>query len=154
VVLRPPLVYGAGVKGNFLRLMDLLVKGLPLPFASIRNRRSLIYVGNLVDAIVTALQSSQAAGGTYLVSDGEPLSTPDLLRRLASALGREARLLPCPPSVLRAAAAVTGRSQEIARLTGSLEVDSTRIASELGWTAPHLPEHGFRETADWYNLRA
>lgn len=154
VVLRPPLVYGAGVKGNFLRLMGLLVQGVPLPFASIRNRRSLIYVGNLVDAIVTALKSPQAAGGTYLVSDGEVLSTPDLLRRLGRALGREARLLPCPPAVLRAAGALTGRSQEIARLIGSLEVDSTRIASELGWTAPHLPEHGFRETADWYNLRA
>lgn len=154
VVLRPPLVYGAGVKGNFLRLMGLLAKGVPLPFGSVRNRRSLIYVGNLVDAIVTALRSSEAAGRTYLLSDGAPMSTPDLLRRLGRALGRDARLLSCPSAVLRAAGAVTGRSQEMARLTGSLEVDSTRIARELGWTAPHLPEHGFRETADWYNLRA
>ena len=154
VVLRPPLVYGAGVKGNFLRLTGLLARGVPLPLASVRNRRSLIYVGNLVEAIVTALRSAQAAGRTYLVSDGEALSTPDLLRRLARALGRDARLLPCPAAVLRGVGALIGRSDEIARLTGSLEVDSTRIRRELGWAAPHSPEDGFRETADWYNSRS
>ncbi len=135
VVLRPPLVYGAGVKGNFLRLMGLLARGVPLPFASIRNRRSLIYVGNLIDAIVTALRSPQAAGGTYLVSDGEALSTPDLLRRLGRALGRDARLLPCPPALLRA-----GRSRAAPRsgaLTGSLEVDRCIDAM---MAAPHCRE--------------
>jgi nucleoside-diphosphate-sugar epimerase len=154
VVLRPPLVYGAGVKGNFLRLLRLLARGVPLPLASVRNRRSLIYLGNLVDAILTALRAPQAAGRTYLVSDADPLSTPDLLRHLARALGREARLLPCPPVLLRGAGALIGRSEEVARLTGSLEIDATRIASELGWTAPHPPQRGFREAADWYNSQS
>jgi nucleoside-diphosphate-sugar epimerase len=154
VVLRPPLVYGPGVKGNFLRLMRLLARGVPLPLGSVRNRRSLIYVGNLADAVVAALRAPQAAGRTYLVSDGEALSTPDLLYNLGRALGREARLMPCPPALLRGMGALIGRSDEVARLTGSLEVDSTRIERELGWTAPHPPEHGFRATADWYNSRS
>jgi nucleoside-diphosphate-sugar epimerase len=151
VVLRPPLVYGPGVKGNFLRLTRLLARGVPLPLGSIRNRRSLIYAGNLVDAVITALRSPQAAGRTYLLSDGEPLSTPELLRQMGRALGRDARLLPCPPALLGSAGALLGRSGEVARLTGSLEVDSARIERELGWSPPHSPEHGFRETADWYN---
>jgi nucleoside-diphosphate-sugar epimerase len=154
VVLRPPLVYGPGVKGNFLRLTGLVARGVPLPLASIRNRRSLIYVGNLVDAAVTALRAREAAGRTYLVSDGEPLSTPDLLRHMARALGRDALLLPCPPVLLRAAGTLIGRAGEVARLTGSLEVDATRIRHELGWAPPHAPEHGFRETAHWYNSRS
>jgi nucleoside-diphosphate-sugar epimerase len=154
VVLRPPLVYGPGVKGNFLRLTTLLARGVPLPLASIRNRRSLIYVGNLVDAVITALAAREAAGRVYLVSDGAALSTPDLLRHMARALGREARLLPCPPALLRAAGALIGRSGEVARLTGSLEVDATRIRRELGWAPPYAPEHGFRATAHWYNCRS
>jgi nucleoside-diphosphate-sugar epimerase len=154
VVLRPPLVYGPGVKGNFLRLMRLIGHGVPLPLASVRNRRSLIYVDNLADAVIAALRAPHAAGRTYLVSDGVALSTPDLLRRIGRALGRNARLMPCPPVLLRAAGTLMGRSDEIARLTGSLEVDSTRIGRELGWRAPHPPEHGFRKTADWYNSGA
>jgi nucleoside-diphosphate-sugar epimerase len=154
VVLRPPLVYGAGVKGNFLRLMGLLDRGMPLPLASVRNRRSLIFVGNLVDAAITALSAPQARGRTYLVSDGEALSTPDLLRRLGRALGREARLVQCPPALLRGVAALIGRGDEVARLTGSLEVDSSRIRHELGWMPPCSPDDGFRETARWYNCRS
>ena len=154
VVLRPPLVYGSGVKGNFLRLTSLLARGVPLPLASVHNRRSLIYVGNLVDAIIAALRAPQAAGRTYLVSDGEALSTPDLLRQMGRALGRDARLLRCPPAVLRGLGALIGRADEVARLTGSLEIDSTRIGRELGWAPPHSPEQGFRETADWYNSRS
>lgn len=154
VVLRPPLVYGSGVKGNFLRLTHLLARGVPLPLASVRNRRSLIYVGNLVDAIIAALRAPQAAGRTYLVSDGEALSTPDLLRHMGRALGREARLLRCPPAVLRGVGTLIGRADEVARLTGSLEIDSTRIEREIGWAAPHSAEQGFRETADWYNARS
>ena len=154
VVLRPPLVYGPGVKGNFLRLARLVAHGVPLPLASVRNRRSLVYVGNLADAVIVTLRAPQAVGRTYLVSDGEALSTPDLLRHMGRALGREARLLPCPLALLRVAGALIGRSDEVARLTGSLEVDSTLIRRELGWAAPHSPEDGFRETADWYNSRS
>ncbi len=150
VVLRPPLVYGPWVKGNFLRLMNLVSRGLPLPLASVRNRRSLIYVGNLVDAITTALASPAAAGKTFLVSDGEDISTPELVRRIAAALGVRARLFPCPVTLLELGAAMLCRGDEIARLTGSLQVDSSRIRRELGWRPRYTLEQGLAETARWY----
>ncbi|MBI2295914.1 MAG: SDR family oxidoreductase [Betaproteobacteria bacterium] len=150
IVLRPPLVYGPGVKGNFLRLMNLVARGVPLPLASIRNRRSLVYVGNLVDAIVRAVEAPQAAGQTYLVSDGEDVSTPDLVRAIAQALAVRPRLLPCPVALLHAGAALLGRGGEAARLTGSLQVDSTKIRRELGWEPAHTFEEGVRATAEWY----
>jgi len=96
VILRPPLVYGPGVKGNFLRLLRLIERGLPLPLASVDNRRSLIYVENLVNAIIACVNAPAAAGKTYLVSDGEDVSTPALIGKLATAMGRSPRLLPCP----------------------------------------------------------
>ena len=100
VILRPPLVYGPRVKANFLALMRAVDGGWPLPLASVRNRRSLVYVGNLADAIVRCLEAPQAAGKTYFVSDGEPVSTPELVRAIARALGKPARLLPFPPRLL------------------------------------------------------
>lgn len=150
VVLRPPLVYGPGVKGNFLRLMDAIARGLPLPLASITNRRSLVHVGNLAGAIVVALDAPQAAGRTYLVSDGEDLSTPELVHAIARALDRRPRLLPFPPRMLEAAAALLGRGAEARRLTGSLQVDSSRIRRELGWRPPISLAQGLAETARWY----
>jgi nucleoside-diphosphate-sugar epimerase len=153
VVLRPPLVYGPGVKGNFLRLMGIVARGLPLPLASIANQRSLVYVGNLVDAIVGAIDAPQAAGRTYLVSDGDDVSTPGLARAIARALAVRPRLLPCPPPLLRLAAALSGRGAEIARLTGSLQVDSSRIRRELGWLPPFRLEQGLAETARWYRAQ-
>jgi nucleoside-diphosphate-sugar epimerase len=150
VVLRPPLVYGPGVKGNFLRLLQLVARGVPLPLASVRNRRSLIYVGNLADAILAACEAPQAAGRTYLVSDGEPVSTPELVRAIARALGVAPRLLPCPPALLRAAAALAGRGQEAHRLLGSLEVDGSRIARELGWRPRASLAEGLAQTARWF----
>jgi nucleoside-diphosphate-sugar epimerase len=107
-----------------------------------------------VDAAITALRAPQAAGRTYFVSDAEALSTPDLLRRLGRALGHEARLVHCPPALLRGVGTLIGRGDEVARLTGSLEVDSSRIRHELGWAAPYSPDDGFRETAGWYNSRS
>ncbi len=149
-VLRPPLIYGPGVKGNFLRLMDIVARGTPLPLGSIVNRRSLVYVGNLVDAIVKMIDAPGAAGRTYLVSDGEDVSTPDLVRALAQALGVRPRLLPCPPALLIFGAALAGKRAELARLTGSLQVDSTALRRELGWRARISLAQGLAETARWY----
>jgi nucleoside-diphosphate-sugar epimerase len=154
VVLRPPLVYGPGVKGNFLRLMNLVARGVPLPVGAIANRRSLIYAGNLADAIVKALFARDAGGRTYLLSDGEDVSTPELVRRLARALGVKPRLLPLPPAALRIAAALAGKRAELARLAGSLQVDGTRIRRELVWRPPFTLAHGLDLTARWYRNHA
>lgn len=154
VVLRPPLVYGPGVRGNFLRLMDIVTRGVPLPLGSVANRRSLVYVDNLVAAITQAIDAPQAAGRAYLVSDGEDVSTPTLVRGIAKALGVASRLFPCPPPLLSIAGILSGRGAEIARLTGSLQVDSSRIRRELGWNPPFRLEHGLAATARWYRARA
>jgi nucleoside-diphosphate-sugar epimerase len=150
VVLRPPLVYGPGVGGNFLRLTGLVARGVPLPLASIANRRSLIYLGNLVEAILAACEAPRAAGRTYLVSDGEDLSTPDLVRAIARALGKRAHLLPCPPALLEFAARLAGRMEEARRLTASLQVDASLIARELGWRPRASLAQGLAETARWF----
>jgi len=150
VVLRPPLVYGPGVKANFLALLRLVERGLPLPLQGISNRRSLVYVGNLADAIVRCLEAPQAAGKTYFVADGPPVSTPQLVRALAQALGRPARLFPLPSRLLELAASLMGRGDSVRRLTGSLEVDDSAIRSELDWRPPFSFEQGIRLTTDWY----
>lgn len=147
VVLRPPLVYGPRVKANFLALLRAVDRGLPLPLASVRNRRSLVYVGNLADAIQCCLAAPSAVGKTYTVSDGVPVSTPDLARAIARELGKPARLVPFPPSVLRWIPALR-------RLTDSLEVDDSAIRSELGWRPPFTFEQGLRATAEWYLTQA
>jgi nucleoside-diphosphate-sugar epimerase len=154
VVLRPPLAYGPGVKGNFLRLMHLVARGVPLPLGAVVNRRSLIHAGNLAHAIVTALDAPRAAGRTYLVSDGEDVSTPELVRMLARALGVKPRLLPVPLAALGLAAALAGKRAELARLTGSLQVDSSRIRSELAWRPPFTLAQGLGLTARWYHSRS
>jgi nucleoside-diphosphate-sugar epimerase len=136
-ILRPPLVYGPGVKANFLALMRALARGWPLPLGAIENRRSLIHVGNLADAIVRCLD----AEGTYLVSDGEAVSTPALCRELGAALGRPARLVPFPPALLPR------------KLAASLVVDDRAIRERLGWRPPHTREAGLRATAEWYLAR-
>ena len=143
VILRPPLVYGPRVKANFLTLLRAVDRGWPLPLASIDNRRSLVYVGNLVDAILRCLEAPQSAGRTYAVGDGVPVSTPDLVRAIARALGRTARLVPFPPLMLR-------RIPALRRLTDSLEVDDSAIRTELGWRPPYTFEEGLRATAAWY----
>ena len=150
VVLRPPLVYGPGVKGNFLRLMNLVARGVPLPLGAVANRRSFIYTGNLAGAIVQALDAPQAAGRTYLVSDGEDVSTPDLVRALARALGVKPRLLSLPLAALGLGATLAGKRAEFARLTGSLQVDSSRIRQELGWEPRFSLTQGLTETARWH----
>jgi len=150
VVLRPPLVYGPGVKGNFLRLMRLVARGVPLPLASVANRRSLIYVGNLADAVVAAIDAPGAAGRTLLAADAEDLSTPDLVRAIARSLGTRARLLPCPPALLNLGAALAGRRAVAARLTGSLQVDASALRRELGWRPRATLAQGLEQTARWF----
>jgi nucleoside-diphosphate-sugar epimerase len=150
VVLRPPLVYGPGVKGNFLRLLRLVSRSLPLPLGAIDNRRSLVYVGNLVDAIVKAAEAPRPSRWTYLVADGEDVSTSDLARRLATALGVKSRLVSVPAALLNVAAALAGRRAEFARLTGSLQVDSSRLRRELDWRPRYSLAQGLAETARWF----
>ena len=150
VVVRPTLVYGPGVKANFLNMMKAVQRGIPLPFASINNKRSLIYVGNLADALAVCAMHPAAAGKTYLVSDGEDVSTPELIRRVASAMDMPARLFACSPSLLRLAGTVTGRGAAVNRLLGSLMVDSSMIRQDLGWLPPFTMDEGLRETARWF----
>jgi nucleoside-diphosphate-sugar epimerase len=137
-----------------LQLLRAVARGWPLPLASIRNRRSLVFVGNLVDAITAAIESPAAAGHTYLVSDGEDLSTPELVRVLAAALGASAALVPFPPPLLRLGGALLGRSAAVARLTGSLQIDSSRIRHELGWTPRYSLSDGMKLMAQWYHARS
>ena len=150
VILRPALVYGPGVKANFLNMMKAVHRGIPLPFASVVNKRSLIYAGNLADAVAACVQHPAAAGKSYLISDGEDLSTPGLIRMTADALGVPARLFPFPLPVIILAAGLIGKSAAISRLTGSLAVDSSRIRKDLGWQPPFAMSEGLKETASWY----
>jgi nucleoside-diphosphate-sugar epimerase len=150
VIIRPPLVYGPGVKANFLQLIKIVNRGIPLPLSSVNNSRSVIYLGNLIDAIVACIDRPEAAGQTFLVSDGEDISTPELIRRVAAVLGKSPRLFPCPPMIMRLAGKLTGRFAEVERLLGSLTVDTSKIQRELGWKAPYTLEQGLRETAEWF----
>ena len=154
IVLRPPLIYGPGVKGNFLRLLNATQRGWPLPLASIRNQRSMIFVGNLVAAVLACMQAPNMGGKTYLVSDGEDVSTPELMRAVAAALGATARIFPCPVPLLKLGAAVLGKSEEMEKLTGSLQVDGSRIRNELGWRPRFSLAQGLAETARWYHALA
>ena len=150
VILRPPLVYGPGVKANFLRMIEFVARGIPLPFDRINNDRSFIYLGNLVEAIYICINHPKAAGQTYLVSDGEDVSTPELIRRVGVALGKSTRLFPFPPSLLRLAGKITGQLDAVERLVGSLTIDSSKIRRELGWKPPYTMEEGLKETAEWF----
>jgi nucleoside-diphosphate-sugar epimerase len=143
VVLRPPLLYGAGVRGSFLWLLKAIASGWPLPFGSIRNRRSVLYVGNLANAIVLCIERVEARGRTYALSDGVALSTPDLCRALGQALGRPAKLFSFPVFPLKGFARTRG-------LAESLEIDDSAIRTEIRWKPPYSLEQGIRETAHWY----
>ena len=153
VIVRPPLVYGPDVKGNFLQMLHVLKKRVPLPLASVRNLRSLIYVGNLVDAMILCATHPDAANRTWLVSDGDDLSIQELLRSLGSGIGHPARLFPCPVGVLEIGARLAGRAEQIRRITGYLCVDSSRICRELGWVPPFTVQEGLKETTEWYKRR-
>ena len=142
VIVRPPLVYGAGAPSNFAQMLRVVALGFPLPFAGVKNKRDLVYVGNLVDALITCATHPAAAGNTYLVSDGEAVSTPDLLRGLAKALGVSSRVFACHIGLLKLAGALFGKASQVERLVGSLQVDSSKIRRELGWVSPYSLQQG------------
>ena len=149
-VVRPPLVYGPGVRANFLSMMRALDRGLPLPLASIRNQRSLVALDNLVDLLVRCLTHPAAANRCFMVSDGEDVSTPELLRRTASALGRNARLFPLPEALLKLAALCVGKPGAASRLCSSLQVDSQPTRATLNWTPPLSLDQGLARAAAAY----
>jgi len=149
-ILRPPLVYGPEVKANFLALTRAIARGVPLPFASVRNRRSLVFVGNVIDAIVRTLQTNVAVGRAYVLSDGDAVSTPELCRQLGEVLGRPARLFAFPPSLLEASAALVGQRASALRLTRSLEVDDSALRRDLAWQPPYTFFEGLQATAAWF----
>jgi hypothetical protein len=153
VIVRPPLVYGPGVKGNFARLLSSVQKGIPLPFASIRNKRSLIYLGNLVDVLIACASHPAAAGKTYLVRDGEDISTSDLVRQMATCLGRPARLFSLPINLLRRLGKLSGKLESVERLARSLCINDNLICKELEWDPNFSLQQGLQVTADWYKAQ-
>ncbi|QYN00061.1 SDR family oxidoreductase [Pseudomonas protegens] len=154
VIIRPVLVYGPGVKANFLSMMRWLDKGVPLPFGSINNRRSLVALDNLVDLIVTCMDHPAATNQTFLVSDGDDLSTTGLLSKMAQALGRNARLLPVPSKLLELGATMLGKRSLSQRLCGSLQVDIEKTRTVLGWNPPLSTEEALAITARHYQEKA
>ncbi|MGE6565644.1 UDP-glucose 4-epimerase family protein [Pseudomonas hunanensis] len=150
VIIRPVLVYGPGVKGNFLSMMKWLDRGVPLPFGAINNKRSLVFLDNLVDLIFICLVHSAAAGQVFLASDGHDLSTSSLLRRLSSALGRPARLLPIPSALIEIFARLIKRRSIAQRLCGSLQVDIEKNQRLLDWHPPVSIDHGLAAVATYY----
>lgn len=147
VIIRPVLVYGPGVKANFLNMMHCLHKGMPLPLGAIHNRRSLVALDNLVDLIITCIDHPAAANQTFLVSDGEDLSTTELLRRMGTFLGKPARLLPVPSWLLKAGAVLLGKQALSQRLCGSLQVDIGKTRELLNWTPLVNVDEALRKTA-------
>lgn len=150
VVVRPPLMYGPGVKGNFLRLLHWVQRGVPLPLASVKNQRSFLGVKNFASLIDHCISHPSAAGEIFLVSDGENLSTPDLIKRLAQHMNRPARLFPMPPAILGAVARLAGQSHAWQKLGGSLVVDVKKSRGLLEWQPPFTVNEGLRETVEWF----
>lgn len=144
VIIRPPLVYGPGVKGNFASMIKLVEKGLPLPLGAIHNRRSLVALDNLVDLIITCIDHPAAANQVFLAGDGKDLSTTELLRGVARAMGKPARLIPVPAGLLQLGATVLGKKAMAQRLLGSLQVDISKARKLLGWTPPLTVEQGLK----------
>lgn len=146
VIIRPPLVYGPGVKANFLSLLKLSATALPLPFGSLKNKRSMVYVGNLVDLIVRCIQHPSAVNETFLVSDGDDVSLRSLLTVMRSAMGRSARLVPVPVGLFKLAGALTGKRGMVDRLVGDLQVDSSKARTLLEWVPPFTVSQGIEAT--------
>lgn len=150
VIIRPPLVYGPGVKGNFLSLLKWMERGIPLPLACVHNQRSLVGVNNLVDLIVTCIDHPAAANQTFLVSDGEDISTTELLQCMGEALGRSVRLVSVPFTLLELGARLVGKKDVTQRLLGDLQVDISKTKTLLGWAPTMTLNQGLQETARWY----
>ncbi len=153
VILRLPMVYGPGVKGNFLRLLKIVDSGISLPFSLVKNQRSFIYLNNLTSAITACLTDPAAAGETYMVSDGENISTAQLITQIAYALEKPVRLWPCPLRLLKLAGMLSGKSDEISKLLGSLCINSNKICRELDWVPSYTLSQGLSVTAAWYRKK-
>ena len=150
VIIRVPLIYGARVKGNFLRLLDLVYKQIPLPLFNINNSRSFIGLDNLVDLIIHCIDHPKATGKTFLVSDGEDISTPDLIIKLSKIMGRSTRLFSFPISIFKLMSYLIGKSPEVIRLIGSLRVNSSHTRKILEWNPPFSLDEGLEKTVLWY----
>ncbi|MHB1116100.1 NAD-dependent epimerase/dehydratase family protein [Sideroxydans sp.] len=149
VIVRPPLVYGPNAPGNFAHMVKVVAKNIPLPLASVRNLRSLIYVENLADALILCATHQDAVGQTYLLSDGADISTPDLLRQLGAKY-----LFACPLALLKMAGGVIGKGEQVERLLGSLRIDSGKIRSELNWHSPYTLQEGLRKTRESFATKS
>jgi nucleoside-diphosphate-sugar epimerase len=149
-IVRPPLVYGPGVRANFLRLLRWVDSGLPLPLGAIHNRRSLVSVWNLSSLLIALLKSPTVPSRALLVSDAEDLSTPELIQRIGLAMHRRVRLLPIPMPVLTLCGRLTGRKAEVDRLSGSLVVDIGSTRKDLGWSPALTVDESLRRTVEWY----
>ena len=150
VIVRSPLVYGPGVRANFFRLLRWVDKGWPLPLGAIENSRSLVNIWNLCDLLVALLKHPIAPGRTWMVSDGEDISTPELVRRLGSHMRRHVRLLSIPVGLLRLFGGLMGKKAEVDRLCGSLQVNIEQTCRELEWTPPVTVDDALARTVDWY----
>jgi nucleoside-diphosphate-sugar epimerase len=150
VIIRPPLIYGPGVKANFQSMIRWLDKGIPLPLGAIHNQRSLVALDNLIDLIVTCIHQPAAANQIFLVSDGEDLSTPELLQRMAAALGKKARLMPVPGFLLEWGARLSGKQAIAQRLCGSLQADISKARALLDWKPPVNIDESLHKTAQYY----
>lgn len=153
VIVRPPLVYGPEVRANFRRLMDGIWRGVPLPLGAVRGRRSLVYVENLADALIRCAIDPRAAGQRFHVADAGAPTIAELCFALGRHLGKPARLVPIPERMLRLAGRVTGRSAQIDRLVGALQVDTSRIRTVLDWHPPYSSDEGLAATARWYRRK-
>lgn len=151
VIIRPPLIYGPGVKGNFIKLLEVIDKGVPLPLAGAKSQRSLLYVGNLVDALIACAIHPAAINQTYLVSDGEDISTAELICEISRLLGRRDWSFYFPLPLLRAIGLLFGRSAQIERLLNPLCINGNKIRNELRWFPPHTLRDGLQSTIQWYH---
>lgn len=153
VILRPPLLYGPGVKANFLKLIQLADKGIPLPLGGIKNKRSLLSLTNFADLISRCVTDPRAAGETFTVCDGDDVSSAELVRRIAQALDKKPRLLPIPEGWMRLAGKLTGKSAQVDRLCGSLVIDSSHVCKTLDWQPPCTMQAELARVAAWYRKR-
>lgn len=150
VIIRPPLVYGPGVRGNFLRLLRVIDKGMPLPLSSVKNKRSMASLENITSLIIRCIEHKKAAGEIFLVSDDNDWSTPHLVQRIAYHMGRPTRVFPVPVPLLKLVGTILGSSNTVSRLCGSLEVEIGKTKNYLDWTPPQTPDEGVRQAVEWY----
>lgn len=150
VILRPPLLYGPGVKANFLKLIQLVDKGIPLPLGGIQNKRSLLSLTNFADVISKCVTDPMAGGQTFTVCDGDDVSSGELVERVAKALGKAPRLLPVPEWLMKLIGKLTRKSAQVQRLCSSLQVDSSHVGKILNWKPPVTMDEELRKVAKWY----